>query len=96
MTEAEAKSAGIDFQLKKGSMASWPSSRRIGQKTAMYKLVIEKDTEQILGVHILGHNAGEIINVFALAMKSNLKGKDLKKVLWAYPTSISDLKYMID
>jgi glutathione reductase (NADPH) len=96
MTEKEAESAGLQYRINKGSMTSWPSSLRIGQKQAFYKVIMEKGSGRFLGVHILGHNAGEIINVFALAMKFGHTGKDLQKVLWAYPTSISDLQYMIE
>jgi glutathione reductase (NADPH) len=49
-----------------------------------------------LGAHIFGHNAGEVINIFAMAIKFVLSTHDLKKMLWAYPTSVSDLKYMIN
>jgi pyruvate/2-oxoglutarate dehydrogenase complex dihydrolipoamide dehydrogenase (E3) component len=41
-------------------------------------------------------DAAEAINIFALAMKFGLTTRDLKKVLWAYPTHISDIKYMLD
>lgn len=95
MTEEDADASGLYYRIKKGSMASWPTSRRLGQQTAFYKVVLEKETDRLLGVHILGHNAGEIINIFALAMKSGLRVSDLQKVLWAYPTYTSDLKYMI-
>jgi glutathione reductase (NADPH) len=37
-----------------------------------------------------------VINIFALAIKFGLSNQDLKQVLWAYPTTVSDLKYMID
>ena len=72
------------------------ASRRIGQKHAFYKVLIEDGTGRILGAHLLGHNAAEAINIFALAMKFGLTTRDLKKVLWAYPTHISDVKYMLD
>jgi glutathione reductase (NADPH) len=41
------------------------------------------------------HNAAEVINFFALAMKFGLTTYDLKKVLWAYPTHIFDVKSML-
>jgi glutathione reductase (NADPH) len=36
-----------------------------------------------------------VINIFAMAMKFRLKVEDLKKMLWAYPTYVSDTKYML-
>ena len=91
-----AGKSGIRFRINRGSMSDWPSSRRIGQKHAYYKVIIEEKSGRILGAHLFGHNAGEAINIFAMAIKFRLNNQDLKKMLWAYPTNVSDLKYMID
>jgi len=96
MTEAEAVSSGLRFQVKSGSMVPWASSRRIGQKYAYYKVLVAEESGLILGAHILGYRAEEIINVFALAMKFDLTASDMQKVLWAYPTYTSGVKYMIE
>ena len=96
MTEDEAGASGSRFRINRGSMNAWPSSRRIGQKHAFFKVILEEESGRILGAHLFGHNAGEAINIFALAMKFGLGNQELKKVLWAYPTNVSDLKYMID
>ncbi|MDD2309403.1 MAG: NAD(P)/FAD-dependent oxidoreductase [Desulfuromonadaceae bacterium] len=93
--EAEAEKSGARFCINRGSMSDWPSSRRIGQKHAYYKVIIEEESGRILGAHLFGHNAGEAINIFAMAIKFGLNNQDLKKMLWAYPTNVSDLKYMI-
>jgi len=88
--------AGIRFRIKRGSMSAWPSSLRIGQEHAFYKVILEEESGRILGAHLFCHNAGEAINIFAMAIKFGLTNRDLKKMLWAYPTNVSDLKYMID
>jgi glutathione reductase (NADPH) len=95
MTEDEARASNIPFRINHGSISDWPSSRRIGQKHAYYKLIIEQGSGCILGAHLFGHNAGEVINIFAMAIKFGLSIQDLKKMLWAYPTNVSDLKYMV-
>jgi glutathione reductase (NADPH) len=96
MTEDEVESSGIRFRINRGSMSAWPSSRRIGQEHSFYKVILGEESGRILGAHLLGHNAGEVINIFAMAINFGLSNQDLKKMLWAYPTSISDLKYMIN
>jgi glutathione reductase (NADPH) len=96
MTESQAIESGTRFHVNRGTMTGWASSRRIGQKHAFYKVLIEDGSGRILGAHLFGHNAAEAINIFALAMKSGLTTRDLQKVLWAYPTHISDIKYMLD
>ncbi|MRR53342.1 MAG: NAD(P)/FAD-dependent oxidoreductase [Deltaproteobacteria bacterium] len=87
MMEDEAETSGRRFRINRGSMSAWPSSRRIGQKHAIYKVILGEEDGRILGAHLFGYNAGEAINIFALAMKFGLSSQDLKKVLWAYPTS---------
>ena len=96
MTEQQAINSGMRFHINRGTMTRWASSRRIGQKHGFYKVLVEDGTGRILGAHLFGHNAAEAINIFALAMRFGLATHDLKKVLWAYPTHISDLKYMLD
>ena len=96
MMEDEAGTSRLRFRINRGSMSAWPSSRRIGQKHAFYKVILGEEDGRILGAHLFGYNAGEAINIFAMAMKFGLSNQDLKKVLWAYPTNVSDLKYMID
>jgi len=95
MTEAEAIKAGVPFHINHGPMTGWASSRRIGQRHAFFKVLVEDSSDRIFGAHLFGHNAAEAINIFALAMKFGLTTRDLKKVLWAYPTYSSDIKYML-
>ena len=95
MSEAGAQKQGKKIRINRGDMTGWPSSKRIGQTHAGYKVIIDEESHTILGAHILGHHAEEVINIFALAMKFRLKVEDLKQVLWAYPTYVSDAKYMI-
>lgn len=96
MTEEEAGEAGKATKVYRGSMRSWPTSRQIGQEHVNYKVILERESGQILGAHLFCHNAAEVVNVFALAMKFGLAAPELKQVLWAYPTNVSDIKYMLE
>ncbi len=93
--EESARKEGIAIKVNKGEMNRWPSSMRIGQKHCFYKIILGRDDGRILGAHLLGHNADEVINIFALAIDLKLTGEQLKNTLWAYPTYTSDLKYMV-
>jgi glutathione reductase (NADPH) len=93
--ETQAKERGEKIKVNFGDMTAWNSSKRIGQKYAAYKVIVDEKSDLILGAHLLGHNAEETINIFAIAMRQKLTTHDLKKNLWAYPTYISDIKYMI-
>jgi len=95
--QAEAAAQlGIAIKVKQGTMNQWPSSKRIGQKHSGYKVIQDKQSGLILGAHIFGHNADEVINIMALAIKFEIPPEKLKKMIWAYPTYTSDLKYMFD
>jgi glutathione reductase (NADPH) len=61
----------------------------------MYKTVTEEGTGRILGAHLLGPNAEEIINLFALAIRCRLRASDLANMVYAYPTSASDIPSMV-
>lgn len=95
LSEAEAKAQGHDFRVNTGSTSGWPSSKRIGEAHAGYKVLIDNKDNTILGAHLARHNAAEVINIFALAIKHSIKAADLGEFLWAYPTYTSDLKYMV-
>jgi Pyridine nucleotide-disulphide oxidoreductase, dimerisation domain len=42
-------------------------------------VLVEEDTDRILGAHILGSDAGEVINLFALAIRSGMRATDLQQ-----------------
>ena len=48
-----------------------------------------------MGAHLLGPHADEVINVFAVAMQAGMTATALKEMLLAYPTTSSDLYYML-
>ena len=96
MQEKEAKQRGLQFRTKYEKTDSWASSKRVGETCSGFKVLIEKDTDRILGAHILGPHAEEIINIFSLAIRLGLSAKDLKDpILYAYPTNSSDVVYML-
>jgi glutathione reductase (NADPH) len=95
LNEEQAQAKGIDFRVNKGTTTGWPSSKRIGEQHSFYKILINNQTNEILGAHLARHNASEAINILALAMKFHIKAPDLAEFMWAYPTITSDLKYMV-
>ncbi len=50
---------------------------------------------RVLGAHVVGPEAAEVVNLFAFAMRSGLKARDLKYAKFVYPTAASDLEYML-
>jgi len=95
LREDEATKQGLKFKVKHEDTSGWYSSRRIGLKYSGYKTLVEEDTGRILGAHLLGAHAEEVISIFALAVRSGLKAEVLKTMIYAYPTSASDISYML-
>lgn len=95
LREGDARDRNFSFEVKFENTSSWSSSRRIGNKTAGFKTLVENKTGRLLGAHILGPHAEEVINVFALAMRYGLTAGQLKRAIWAFPTSCADIEDMV-
>ena len=96
MREQEAKEQGIRFKTKYKNTSSWYSSRRVGETCSGFKVLIEEESTRILGAHILGPNAEEVINIFSIAIRLGLTAKHLNDpILYAFPTNSSDVVYML-
>jgi glutathione reductase (NADPH) len=95
LSERGAREQSLKFTVKKEMTSTWYSSRRVAEAYSGYKVLVEEDTDRILGAHILGSDAGEVINLFALAIRSGMRATDLQHMLFAYPTSGSNMTRML-
>lgn len=95
LRQEEAKQRGIDSQINSGDSSGWFTSRHQGNRHAAYKVLVDKTNGRILGAHVLGPHAEEVINVFTVAMRSGITASDLKEMRFAYPTSCSDISSML-
>ena len=86
LTEADAEKQGITVEVAK---FPWPASGRaiaIDRVDGMTKLLIEPETERILGVGIVGSGAGELIAEGVLAIEMGATASDVKLTIHAHPT----------
>jgi glutathione reductase (NADPH) len=95
LTEAAARAAGLTFRTSWQDTSGWFNTRRVGETTAGSKVLIEQGTDRIVGAHVLGPHADEVINLFAMAIRLRIPAGELKQVLYAYPTYGSDLRFMV-
>jgi len=95
LLEQGAREEGLRVRTNHQNTSNWYSSRRIGEGCSGFKVLIEEGNERILGAHLLGPEASEVINLFALAMRSKMAASDLKNAVLAYPTQGSDIQYML-
>ena len=95
MSEAGAREAGVRYRAKTERASDWYTARRVAEKVYGYKTLVEEGTGRILGAHLVGPHADEVINLFGLAIRHALSADDLKATIFAYPTGASDIGYML-
>jgi len=95
LLEEAARAQGLRFTTHHEDTSSWYTSRRVALPHTGFKVLVEEGTERLLGAHVLGLHAEEVINLFALAIRAGLRANDLKQMVYAYPTSASDVSYMV-
>ena len=95
LTEDAARRRGLRFRANLVDTSSWYSSRRVGETHSGSKVLIDEESGRILGAHLLGPSAEEVINLFAMAMRTGTTSSQIKEMLFAYPTHGSDMAYMV-
>ena len=85
-TEAEVKASGRPY--KKGSFPFAASGRAkaMEQTTGMVKIISAEDDDEILGVHIVGPMAGELISEAVLALEFSASTEDIQRTIHAHPS----------
>jgi len=95
LTEEVAHTQGLRFQTHYQDTSQWFTTRRAGETVSGYKVLVEEARQRILGAHLLGPHAEEVINIFAVAVRFGIRADELKQMLFAYPTSASDVVHML-
>jgi len=95
LSEDEAHRQGLKFRINAGSTAQWFTARRLAEPVYGHKVLIEETTDRVLGAHLVGPHAAEVINLFGMAIRHGLTAADLRSTMFAYPTGASDLSYML-
>ncbi len=95
LLESEATELGLNYRTKFTDTSRWYSNMRVGEVCAAVKVLIDNETDGIIGAHLFGPEYAELVNIFGLAMKLGLKTADLRKMVSAYPSVGSDLGSLI-
>ncbi|WP_428982955.1 dihydrolipoyl dehydrogenase family protein [Pseudohoeflea coraliihabitans] len=95
LSEEEAQRQGLKFSTKSQKASDWFTARQTAEPVYGFKVMVEEGSERILGAHLVGPHADEVINLFALAIRHDLTATALKQTMFAYPTGASDIGYML-
>ena len=85
-TEAQLRSSGIDYKVGSFPFAANGRAKGMEQTAGMVKLLCAEEDDELLGVHIVGPVAGELIAEAVLAMEFCASGEDLQRTIHAHPT----------
>ncbi len=86
ITEEEAQAKGIDYSLAYLDFATVGAAVVNGETEGFAKLVVDNSDNRIIGGHMIGHNAAELILEVAIAMKGNLTVDDIADTIYIHPT----------
>ncbi len=86
LTEAKAKELGYDVKVAKFPFSASGKARILGEEEGFVKVVSETKYDELLGVHIIGPHATEIIHEAIVAMHLESTAEELGRVIHAHPT----------
>jgi glutathione reductase (NADPH) len=94
-TEAQAKEKGLKTKVTVSDMEDWFLTRTYAETKGWAKVIVDEETDTILGAHIVGHAAEELINIFGLAKAHGITASQLREFIYAYPSFSADITHML-
>ena len=85
-TEAEVKAGGRDYKVGTFPFSANGRAKALQQAAGLVKLIADREYDEILGLHIVGPMAGELIAEAVLAMEFSASAEDLQRTIHAHPT----------
>jgi len=95
LKENEAKEKGYQVEINYQDAGDWFNAKRLNINQYVFKTIIDKEKQTLIGAHLIGPSSDEIINIFALAIKTKISINDFRKMIFAYPTMASDIPHML-
>jgi dihydrolipoamide dehydrogenase len=86
LREQQAKEKGIDYITGHFQFRALGKAHAMGEISGLIKVIADRKTDKVLGVHIIGPHASDLIHEAAVAIKASLKVKDIADTIHAHPT----------
>lgn len=81
--------------MRVADMATTPRARIVDQTSGMMKIVVDEDTDKILGAALLSYDAHEVINTVALAMRHGIAAGELRDAIYTHPSMTEGLNQLL-
>lgn len=85
-TEEALKAEGVEYKIGKFPFMANSRAKTNDETDGFVKFIVEKESDRVLGVHIIGPNAGEMIASACLAMEYSASAEDIARTCHAHPT----------
>ena len=86
LSEAEARKKGLNIKVNKLPVAAIPRARTLGDTNGLFKVVVDADTDKIVGCTLFGPESSEVINLVAMAMKTGQEYTFLRDFVFTHPS----------
>ncbi|MCI1666245.1 MAG: FAD-dependent oxidoreductase [Atopobiaceae bacterium] len=86
LTEAQARDAGHEIRVARLAAAAIPKALVLGKPTGLLKVVIDGDTDLVLGAHLFCAESHELVNLLKLAIDEHVPYTRLRDAIYTHPT----------
>jgi len=86
LTEQQARERGMQTTVGRFRYGGLGKAQAVGEITGQFKVIADEQTKKIIGVHIIGAHAADLIHEGALAIQGGLSVKDVAEMIHAHPT----------
>ena len=92
MTQQEATDAGLPIAIGRFPLAHLGKAMATGHTEGFVKMIRHRETGQLLGGHMIGHNATECIAAITCLLQQQVSMQDVAETVWAHPTISESIK----
>ncbi len=94
LTEAQARDAGFELDIYRSSFRPMVHTLSGRDERTMMKLIVDRSTDRVLGVHMVGSDAGEIIQGIAIALNAGATKTTFDRTIGIHPTAAEEFVTM--
>jgi dihydrolipoamide dehydrogenase len=92
MTEREARDAGLPISIGRFPIGHLGKSMAARHQEGFVKMIRHRETSELLGAHLIGHNATECIAAATALIQQKVSLQDVAETVWAHPTISEAIK----
>jgi probable pyridine nucleotide-disulfide oxidoreductase len=96
LTETQARAEGRAVTVARLDVAAIPRAKTVRQTTGHWKVLIDRETDELLGASLLGHESGEVLAAVQMAMLGHLPYQQVRDAVITHPTMAEGLNLLFD